>query len=77
MLAHETWMENAACKGFIEDENGNDPFFPPKGKSSPTGMIVCLGCPVRRQCREYRDRTGSIEGLWGGEVKKVTRKEKP
>lgn len=28
---------------------------------------MCLGCPVRTECREERKRTDSRYGIWAGE----------
>lgn len=29
--------------------------------------MICFGCPVRKQCQEYRTRTDSKHGIWGGQ----------
>lgn len=30
---------------------------------------ICNGCPVRRECLDYKLATGSDYGVWGGETK--------
>lgn len=56
-------MDQAACR----DE---DPelFFPEKGQTDigNAAIMVCFGCPVRRECDDYRNRTGTEHGIWAG-----------
>lgn len=72
-------MKQAACRDQApnqrSDPEAKDPWFPRKGESPTPGKIVCFTCPVRAECKEYRDRTGSKEGMWGGEIKKRGEKE--
>jgi hypothetical protein len=67
-------MRQAACVGKAPNRRLNpeakDPWFPEKGESTTPGKIICFTCPVRAECKEYRDRTHSKNGMWGGEIKK-------
>lgn len=47
-------------------------FFPPKGRLDigMTAQLVCLMCEVRTECLDYRKRTDSSYGIWGGEYTK-------
>jgi hypothetical protein len=71
-------MERAACVGTAPDKRSDpdavDPFFPEKGQPLKYGQIFCFTCPVRAECDDYRERTDSKHGMWGGEM--VKRKKK-
>lgn len=71
-------MKQAKCTGLApnrrEDPNAVDMFFPERGQSTNPGKIECFTCPVRPECLEYRDRTNSLEGMWGGII--LSRKER-
>ena len=30
--------------------------------------LYCINCTVRKQCQDYRKRTNSDEGVWGGKL---------
>ena len=60
-------MDQAACKG-------HDPelWFPPKGQThiALEAQIICFGCPVRKECKDYKEATASAYGMWAGEFSK-------
>lgn len=65
-------MEQANCK----DTNNPDIFFPGpgQGRISREAKKICFDCPVRKECKEYRDATGSSDGIWAGESNNRHRK---
>lgn len=63
-------MEQAACRG-----KGPDVFFPERGESQKPGKAICAPCPVKDDCEEYRRRTGSTHGMWGGKMVKRSGRE--
>lgn len=67
-------MPHGNCYGkapnLRKDPDAKDPWFPGKGDSLNTGKIKCFTCIVRVQCDEYRERTGSRHGMWGGKIVK-------
>lgn len=60
-------MSQAACR-----EEDPELFFPEKGETAKgnAAIMVCFGCPVRRNCEDYRDRTGTEYGIWAGSYTK-------
>lgn len=67
-------MTRANCRGKAPTDartnpDSRDPWFPGKGHSLNVGKIECFTCPVRAECADYRDRTGSTHGMWAGEIK--------
>lgn len=67
-------MKEARCLDEAPKDKRNnpdavDPWFPDKGESPNPGKIMCFTCPVKVECKEYRDRTDSRHGMWGGEIK--------
>lgn len=71
-------MLDAACAGMIPDgPNGADPFFPEKNdtKIANDAIMVCFGCSVRKECKDYKKRTDSNHGIWAGEFSKRKKKE--
>jgi WhiB family transcriptional regulator, redox-sensing transcriptional regulator len=58
-LTDMPWKHRAACRS-ISDPNifydEHDPF---------PALMVCMSCPVRRECREYA-MTNNELGIWGG-----------
>ncbi len=61
LLQNEQWMRKAACRGMKTDV-----FFPQRGGSSELAKSTCATCPVRVECRDYAERTGTNYGIWGG-----------
>lgn len=65
-------MERAACVNTAPNKRADpeavDPFFPEKGQSPNEGKKICFTCPVRKDCQDYRERTDSRHGMWGGEI---------
>jgi WhiB family redox-sensing transcriptional regulator len=59
--ADRAWMVDAACR----DVNP-EIFFPISSKVDPLALIICSGCPVRRQCGDYANANSEIHGVWGG-----------
>jgi WhiB family transcriptional regulator, redox-sensing transcriptional regulator len=49
-------------------------FFPERGESHRSGKKVCATCPVIIECAEYRERSGTEFGMWGGQMTKRRRK---
>lgn len=75
-------MEDAACSGMAPRRSDGiklsgddivpeemDIFFPYRGQNKSPGRIVCSQCPVRPECKEWSNKTGSKVGMWGGEMK--------
>lgn len=56
----EPWVERAICSRTSAE------FFPERGGSSRDAKIVCLGCPVRRECLAYAMSHDERFGVWGG-----------
>ena len=59
-------MSRAACRGA-------DPelFFPERNQSDRSNQAImdyCFTCPVRVECKDYRARTDTKHGVWGGEL---------
>lgn len=71
-------MKRAACAGKApdvrKDPKARDPWFPGKGHSLNTGRNVCFVCPVRAECKDYQQRTGSEYGMWAGQIVKPEEK---
>ena len=68
-------MERAACANLAPQRGDDgelepDLFFPERGEPTDAGKRICITCPVRKQCKDYRNRTGSTDGMWGGEILK-------
>lgn len=63
------WQSKAACRG--EDLSL---FFAPnyferrsqKNAREAKAKLICKGCPVLEECREYALRTREDHGVWGG-----------
>ena len=70
-------MEQAKCVGMAPNKRLHpeepDPFFPEKGQDPNVGRMVCVECPVRRECKEYMEATNSSEGIWAGQFRKGSR----
>jgi hypothetical protein len=75
-------MDDAACNGMVPRRSKGvrpsgddvipeekDIFFPIRGENKNPGKTVCLGCPVRQECKDYSIKTGSKVGMWGAEMK--------
>jgi len=60
-------MTQAACRG-VDPEL----FFAEKNESDKTNeaKMICFGCPVRVECDDYRARSGTKHGVWGGKLVK-------
>lgn len=69
LVQSQPWMAEANCRGMGEESSSI--FFPKRGdsKNIQLAKAVCQGCPVRRECREYADSTGSNYGIWDAEVR--------
>lgn len=72
----EPWRLKARCRG----KDPHD-FVPPFGDGKGEGGIqqadatktrlaraylICLHCPVKIECEDYRARTNTKDGVWGG-----------
>jgi WhiB family redox-sensing transcriptional regulator len=62
-LQDEPWMAEAACRGMSVGT-----FFPERGGSHREAKNTCAACPVRSECADYAQRTGTSYGIWGGHV---------
>jgi WhiB family redox-sensing transcriptional regulator len=61
------WMVSAKCRGVDPDL-----FFPTStGNGARTAVaaaaVICRGCPVVGECREYARELNVPFGVWGGE----------
>lgn len=74
ILADEPWKADAACLGKAPnrklDPEARDPWFPEKGQPLDEGQLICISCTVRAECKDYKQRTRSKEGMWAGEIEK-------
>lgn len=61
-------MRQAECR------NTDDPdaFFAEKGESLRRleALKLCMVCPVRQACEDYRNRVDDQYGIWGGKLQK-------
>lgn len=59
-LRPQEWMKQAACR----DHPNPDLWFPDQGDQAYPAKLICLECPVQKECAEY----GKSEqwGIWGG-----------
>ena len=67
MIEYATdWRAASAC--LTADP---DLFFPiaagtAVNKQVSRALLICDGCPVRRQCLDFAMQTGEKDGIWGG-----------
>ena len=67
MIEYATnWRAASAC--LTADP---DLFFPiaagtALNKPVSRALLICDGCPVRRQCLDFAMQTGEKDGIWGG-----------
>jgi WhiB family redox-sensing transcriptional regulator len=66
-LAHEAWVDDAACKG------QTNLFFPPRAerpqarvRREAQARLLCNTCGVQVQCQQFA-RSNREYGMWGGE----------
>lgn len=64
LVAEEPWRYDAACRG--QDAT---PFFPSRGGSTRPAKVLCARCPVKIECADYAERTGSEYGVWAGKLR--------
>lgn len=72
-------MYDAACSGMAPRSGREDDlFFPERGRSDlrSKAKAICSSCPVTAECKDYRDRTESMYGIWGGETSTRSNKSK-
>lgn len=55
------WVDRALCA-----QVGGDAWFPEIGEPVTRAKIICLRCPVRRECLEYALDHRETFGVWGG-----------
>jgi WhiB family redox-sensing transcriptional regulator len=55
----QPWAAQAQCVGMDPEA-----FFPDPGELAPRVRLVCRGCPVRIECREWAIENGEA-GIWG------------
>lgn len=65
-MSNFDWMDLAACS----DEDP-EKFFPSTQgvagrRQAEAAERICQGCPVQRECRDHKNRTGAASGVWGG-----------
>ena len=66
MFQDEPWMDYARCKSMVTSGSKPNPFFPSRGESKDEALKICAKCSVTGPCGEYADRSGSVDGVWGG-----------
>jgi len=54
------WRQDAACI-----DEGSRKFFPERGQTSVKAKVICMECPVQKQCLDYAMRTNQENGIWG------------
>lgn len=64
IVEREAWMDDAACRG-----KPLSWFFPDAGGSKRKAYATCEKCPVRTECGEYAERTGTEYGIWDGKIR--------
>ena len=57
----EPWMSLGIC-----GQTDPEAFFPEKGGSTRAAKLVCLQCPVQKECLQYAMRHNERWGIWGG-----------
>ena len=57
----DQWQDRALCA-----QTDPEAFFPEKGGSTREAKKICLGCDVRKECREYALAHDERFGIWGG-----------
>ena len=55
------WRFDGACVGLDQSL-----WFPSTGHRPTKALVVCGGCPVRRECAEYALEQNQHWGVWGG-----------
>jgi WhiB family redox-sensing transcriptional regulator len=72
-LTQNKWLDKALCAQ-VDPEL----FFPAKGDSytAREARIICLRCPVQKQCLEYALRHNEQFGVWGGMTERERRRVK-
>jgi WhiB family transcriptional regulator, redox-sensing transcriptional regulator len=58
-------MKKALCSYYGDP----DAFFPGPGQTfrANSAKKICLNCPVTKECKDFKQRTGTTDGIWGGE----------
>lgn len=59
------------------DRYDDDIFFPPKGRSDlvKKARAICKKCPVKKECKSYREETESDYGIWAEETRTERQRE--
>lgn len=55
------WRFDGACRGMEKSL-----FYPPTGHRPTQALVICRGCPVRKECAEYALEQNQHWGVWGG-----------
>lgn len=67
-------MERAACAGQAPvrkaGQEYRDEWFPDRGHQYVNAMETCFYCPVRRECKDFRDLIQPEYGVWGGKIQR-------
>jgi len=63
------WVDRAACVGRW------DLFFPPVGGSPREAKLICRGCPVKDDCKEYAQ--DERFGVWAGKFREYSTRTRP
>lgn len=67
----EIWMQDAECRKLpLPAKERLKLFFPGRGGSRASARAICLRCEVSVECKEYADRSNTLYGMWGGEMRK-------
>lgn len=62
------WRGHAACA-----DADPELFFALTEREVEAAKLICQGCPVRTDCREWADRQGITYGVWGAESEEERR----
>lgn len=65
----EPWREQALCKDLdLPRKERLALFFPDRGGSQALAKATCAKCPVSVECDEFRIKSKSEYGIWGGKI---------
>jgi WhiB family redox-sensing transcriptional regulator len=66
------WVRDAACT-----PDTANLFHPEAGQHGENAKLICSGCPVIDQCRDYAiNNPETLTGIWGGQSAIERRKER-
>lgn len=67
-MRHPDWHLNAACRGHSDP----DLWFPSTGQlaRAEQAVMICRGCPVLAQCRDWVDAHDPPFGVWAATMQR-------